>query len=267
MEGLLRSEVFRARKRAQTWTLVAIVVAIEVLFYGGMTIAHFVRRDNEDFLDSLRMATIEDNGLSLIALIGSILVAVFASSLIGSEFGWNTLRPLLARARTRSSLLTAKWLTVLLYVATLSVIGVLVTMTAATVASLVAGEGVGWSPSTIVDAVAISGRFVVGLLPMAALAMFVALFARSNAAGIAIGIAYGFVEPVVFLLLSEVSGVFEAIKKGTIYWNTDRLFTFGGDNDVTARDAWLSAGVLALWVALFVAVSYRIFNRRDVTSG
>ena len=97
--------------------------------------------------------------------------------------------------------------------------------------------------------------------------MFVALLMRSNAAGIAIGIAYGFVEPVVFLLLSQVSGVFDTIKKGAIYWNTDRLFTLGGDNDVTTRDAWISAGVLALWVALFVAISYRVFNRRDVTSG
>jgi ABC-2 type transport system permease protein len=267
MERLLRSEIFRARKRAMTWILVAIVVGIEVLFYGGMTIAHFVRPNNQDVLDSLRLATIVDNGLSLIALIGSILVAVFASSLIGSEYGWNTLRPLLARARTRSSLLTAKWLTVLLYVAALSAIGVLVTMTTATIASLVAGEGAGWSLSTIVDAVAISGRFVAGLLPMAALAMFVALLTRSNAAGIAIGIAYGFVEPVVFLLLSQLSDVFDTIKKGAIYWNTDHLFTLGGDNDVTAGDAWLSAGVLALWVALFVAVSYRVFNRRDVTSG
>jgi ABC-type transport system involved in multi-copper enzyme maturation permease subunit len=250
-----------------TWILIAIVVGIEVIFYGGMTIAHFVRPNNQDLLESLRLATIEDNGLSLVALIGSILVAVFASSLIGSEFGWNTLRPLLARARTRSSLLTAKWLTVVLYVATLAVIGVVTTITAATIASVVAGEGTVWSVSTIIDTVAISGRFVMGLLPMAALAMFVAVLTRSNAAGIAISIAYGFIEPVVFLLLSQVSDVFDTIKKGAIYWNTDRLFTLGGNNDLTARDAWLSAGVLTLWVALFVAVSYRVFNRRDVTSG
>jgi ABC-2 type transport system permease protein len=267
MEGLLRSEVFRARKRAQTWIMIAIIVALEVIFYGGLTIARAFREDSESILESLRLATIRDNGLALFTLLGPILAVVFGSSLIGSEFGWNTLRPVLTRARTRSALLTAKWLTVLLYVVVLAVIGVLVTMIAATVASLVTGQGTGWSTSTIVDAVAISGGFVVGVLPLAALAMLVALLSRSNAAGIAISIAYGFVESVVLLLLRQLSDVFDNIEKGAIYWNADRLLAVGGDNDVSTRDAWVSAGILSLWVALFVAVSYQVFSRRDVTSG
>jgi len=267
MEGLLRSEVFRARKRAQTWMLVAIVVAIEILFYVGMTIAQAVREDGESLRESLRVATIEDNGLALFGLIGPILAVVFASSLIGSEFGWNTLRPVLARARTRAALLSAKWLTMALYLAVLAVVGVLVTMIAATISSLVAGEGAGWSPSTVVDWVVISGRFALGFLPLAALALFVALITRSNAAGIAIGVAYGLVEPTVLALLGLLSDVFETINKGTISWHTGRLLTLGGENDITVNDAWVSAGVLALWTVLFVALSYPLFNRRDVTSG
>lgn len=267
MQGLLRSEVFRAQKRAQSWILVAIIVAIETLFYGGMTIAQAVREDGASLRESLLVATIEDNGLAFLGLVGPILAVIFASSLIGSEYGWNTLRPVLARARTRTALLSAKWLTALLYVAVLAAVGVLITMVAATVSSLVAGEGAGWSLSTLVDAVVISGRFVLGFLPLAALALFVALLARSNAAGIAIGVAYGFVEPVVLGLLGALSDVFETITKGSLYWNTERLLTLGGENDVTVNDAWASAGILALWVALFVALSYRVFGRRDVTSG
>lgn len=266
MENLLRSELFRVRKRGQTWMLVAVVVAIVVLFYGAMTIANAVRPDAAK-LDALRLATIHDNGLGLMGLIGSVVVAVFAASLIGSEYGWNTLRPALARARRRSALLTAKWLTVALYVVGLAVVGVLATIAAAITATLVAGAGFDGSFATAVDAVAISGRFAAGFLPTAALALAVALLTRSNAAGIAIGIAFGFVEPLVFALLGALSSVFATVEKAGIAWNANRLFTFGGDPGISSGDAWTSAGILAIWVALFVAVSYRVFARRDVTSG
>jgi ABC-2 type transport system permease protein len=266
MEHLLRSELFRVRKRGQTWLLVAVVAAFVVLFYGGMTIAHAVRPD-ADKLDALRLATIHDNGLGVVGLIGSVVVAVFAASLIGSEYGWNTLRPALARARTRSAFLTAKWLTVALYAVGLAVVGVVATMAAAITASLVAGEGFDGSFATAIDAVTISGRFAAGFLPTAALAMAVALVARSNAAGIAIGITLSFVEPLVFMLLNAWSDVFATVQKAGIDWNAKRLFDFGGDPGISNGEAWTSAGVLAIWVALFVAVSYRVFARRDVTSG
>lgn len=266
MEHLLRSELFRVQKRHQTWLLGAVVVALVVLFYGGMTIAHAVRPDAEK-LSALQLGTIHNNGLGVVGIIGSIVVAVFAASLIGSEYGWNTLRPALARARTRSAFLTAKWLTVAIYVIGLAVVGVVATIVAAITASLVAGAGFDGSLATALDAIMISGRFAAGLLPTAALAMSIALVARSNAAGIAIGITVSFVEPLVFLLLGGLSDVFATIQKAGIDWNARRLFTFGGDPTISSGDAWTSAGVLALWVALFVAVSYRVFARRDITSG
>ena len=266
MEHLLRSELFRAQKRGQTWMLVAVVAALVVLFYGGMTIAHAVRPDAEK-LDALRLATIHDNGLGVVGLVGSVIAAVFAASVIGSEYGWNTLRPALARARTRSAFLTAKWLTVALYVVGLAVVGVLATMAAAIAASLVAGAGFDGSFATAIDAVTTSGRFAAGFLPTAALAMSIALVARSNAAGIAIGITVSFVEPLVFLLLGAWSDVFATAQQAGIAWNANRLFAFGGDPGISNGDAWTSAGVLAVWAALFVAISYRVFARRDVTSG
>lgn len=267
MQHLLRSEIFRSRKRAQTWIMVAIVLGLDLLLYVGLTIAHFARPDSQDVLDSLKLSNIYDSGMVVISLIGSIVAIVFASSLIGSEYGWNTLRPVLARARTRSSLLSAKWLTVGIFTLVVSALGVLVTMTAATVGSLLAGEGSDVTAGTLVDLIAVTARFTAGLLPYAALAMFLALLMRSNAAGIAIGIAFAFIESVLFLLLRQLSDVFETIEKGGISWNTNRLMTLGGDNNITASDAWASTGAVAIWVGLFVVLSFWFFNRRDVTSG
>ena len=84
MEHLLRSELFRVQKRRQTWMLVAVVAALVVLFYGGMTIANAVRPDAAK-LDALRLATIHDNGLGVVGLVGSVVAAVFAASVIVSE--------------------------------------------------------------------------------------------------------------------------------------------------------------------------------------
>jgi hypothetical protein len=42
---------------------------------------------------------------------------------------------------------------------------------------------------------------------------------------------------------------------------------FGGDDDYSARDATASLGILLLYVAAFALISYRVFNRRDITTG
>jgi ABC-2 type transport system permease protein len=267
MLPLFRSELFRIQKRTQTWILSGLVTLAVILFYGGFTIAHFVRPDSTNIIESLQVSRIYDNGLGIAALISTIMVVIFSSSLIGSEYGWNTLRPVLARARSRVSLLSAKWATVALYVVLLSTASVIITILASAIGSMIAGEPSGLQASTVIDAVEITARYAMALAPSAALAMFVALALRSNAAGIAIGIAFTFVEPLIFALLGAISDVFKTIEKGGISWNANRLTTFAGNNDITAANAWTSAGVLALWVLLFVALSYRIFTRRDVTSG
>lgn len=267
MFSLFRSELFRVQKRFQTWVLTSLVIVAVILFYGGFTIAHLVRPDSTNIIETLQVSKIYENGLGIAALMATIMAVIFSSSLIGSEYGWNTLRAVLARARSRTSLLSAKWLTVALFVVLLSAASVIVTFLASATGSVIANQPSGLHASTLIDVLAVTVRFAMALAPTAALAMFVALAFRSNAAGIAIGIALSFIEPLIFALLKAISSVFDTIEKGGLSWNANRLTTFGGDNDITASNAWASAGVLALWVLLFVALSYRIFTRRDVTSG
>ncbi len=267
MGNLLKSEVFRSRKRAQTWIMLAIVLGLVLLLYGGLTIAAFVRSDPSGVEEALQLSEIHDTGLVVVSLIGTIIAVVFSSSLMGSEYGWNTMRPLLTRAKRRSDLISAKWMTAALYVGLVSLISVVITMAAAIVSTAITGGETSLSGSIVTDAVFVTIRLAMNLLPYAAIAFFLALLLRSNAAGIAIGIATAFIEPIIFALLGALSDVFKSIQKGGISWNTDRVFRFGGDNDVLARDAWISAGVLSIWIAALVVLSLWIFNRRDVTSG
>lgn len=267
MGNLLRSELFRVRKRAQTWSLLIVLVALEVLLYGIMVIVSFVSSDPSNVNDNIRLPKIYDAGLIVLALAGSILAIIFASSLLGSEYGWNTLRPLLARSKSRASLLTAKWLTVMLYTFVLVGTGVLTTMIASVVSSLIVGESSGLSGSTLIDFIAISARYFAAFIPYAALAMLLAVVTRSNTAGISIAIAVNFLESGIFGLLGVLSNVFHTVEKGGLARNSSQIAMYGGDNDVTRSQALVSTGVVAIYVIIFVVVSYRIFDRRDVTSG
>ena len=267
MTNLLRSELFRLRKRPQTWWLLIVLVALEVMLYGIMVIVSFASSDPSSVNDNFRLPKIYDAGLIILALAGSVLAIIFASSILGSEYGWNTLRPLLARSKSRASLLTAKWVTVALYSLVLAVVGVLTAMIASVVSSLIVGVNSGFSGSTLIDFIAISARYFTAFLPYAALAMLLAVVTRSNTAGIAIAIAINFLESGVFGLLGALSDFFHTLEKGGLAWNSSQVALYGGDNDVTRSQALISAGVVAIYVAIFIIISFRVFDRRDVTSG
>jgi ABC-type transport system involved in multi-copper enzyme maturation permease subunit len=120
----------------------------------------------------------------------------------------------------------------------------------------------------LVESLLAIGRTVYVLLPYTALAFFVAVLTRSNAAGIAIGLAVLFAESIVLAIITSITDIFD--------WLGDILFTENAAaitdlNDGTRSDdlanPWTAAFILGLWIVGFVGVAVAIFQRRDVTSG
>lgn len=229
--------------------------------------------DRPDMQESVMVSNIFENGMQMFGFFGGILTVIVASSLIGSEFSWNTLRPLVARASSRSGLLSAKWVVVALYTIFMVVVGILGSMALAAVASLMMDTSISL-PTQDWDQFALGlVRWIVAMLPGSAIAFAAALLTRSNAAGIAIGIGLGFVEPLIFQLLSIVSDVFETVQEYGIAWNVAQLSNISTQSDggfqdpVEASQVWQSAGILAIYVIIFVAATYYVFRRRDITSG
>jgi ABC-2 type transport system permease protein len=268
MVNLLRSELFRAQKRFQSWLLLAIVLVGEIALYGTMVIVSLVRSDPDSVNRNIQLPKIYDTGLIIVNLVGTILVTIFAASLMGNEYSWNTLRPLLARSKSRASLLTAKWLTTFIYVLGLTIVSIVAVYGFSMLGSAIVGVDTGLSGSAIVDAIEVTARYSLALLPYAALGMFMAVLTRSNTAGIALSIALLLLEPALFAALGALSDVFDTIQKGGLAWNTTRLTEFGDSgSDVTASQALNSGIVTVVWVIALVLISYRVFTRRDVTSG
>jgi ABC-2 type transport system permease protein len=270
MANLLRSELFRLRKRSQSWLLLLIGFILVGLFYGAFLIAYFSLSgaDKLDVQDGLLLRNVEENGMQIAWLFASILVSIVGASLIGSEYSWNTIRSLLARATSRNALLTAKWVTLTIYTTLLTVFVVTVTpVLFSIVSSLIAGESPGGNTDIYEGILFTTGRILLTMAPTAALAFMLALVTRSIAAGIAVSIGLGFLEPAIFGLLGALSDTFDTVQKFGLAWGSTQLGSIGYDENVTTNEALQGAAAMVIYTVIFVVISYVVFRRRDVTSG
>lgn len=258
--------MFRLRKRAQSWLLILITVLFAIAVYGGFAIGTQTagQQTANDLKEALQFNNVHDLGLSLsLGFIGGVMLIIVASGMMGNEFGWNTLRPLVARARSRASLITAKLIALLVYnVVFFAVVFVAVALLSIVCSSFV-GADTNFSRSTVLDALGFSGLTFLAGLPTLALAFLLATWTRSNAAGIGGALGFTFVEPVFFALLGNVSSVFRTIEKYGINDNVQKLM----DNRWQQGTDFRALVVLGVYTVVFVALSYAIFSRRDVTSG
>lgn len=275
MNNALRSELFRLRRRPQTWIMPILAVAFIAIFY---TILFLVYQfggviDRLEMREAIEVSNIFGNGMQIFGFFGGILIVIVTSSLIGSEYSWNTMRPLVARARNRSGLLSAKWIVVLLYTVFMVVVGIVGSLALAAIFSLFTESSTALPEGFWWDVVVGTARWIVASLPYAAIGFAAALLTRSNAAGIAIGIGVSFVEPLIFPLLAFASDVFDTVQQYGIAWNVQQLANFsthpgGGFMDPTpASQAWESTVVLTVYLVFIVAATYIVFKRRDITSG
>ena len=253
------------RRRPQSWLLIVIAALLVGLFYGGFTIGTFFAnaQNAADLKKNLTFTELRTFGLNLNNLFGGIMLVIVASGLIGNEFSWNTVRPLLARARSRTSLMTAKFATLLIYCVVFSVILALLTVAMSGVASAIVGESWQFSGSELGKVAAFTLGLIAQNLPVMALAFLLALWTKSNAAGIGVALGLIILEPTLFGILNNVNDVFHKIQKGGLQYNSSKLMEVG----LTEQAGWIALIVLAIYTAIFVALSYIVFRRRDVTSG
>lgn len=262
---LLRSELFRLRKRPQTWLLLFIAFALTALLYAGFAVGSRVTdpQDADELRDVLTFPSLDDFGLSIgLGFFGSVMIIIVAAGMMGNEYGWNTLRPLTARARSRSGLLTAKMVTAFLYSALFMAALAVLIGGLSLLGSAIAGVDAQVSGDAIADAARFTGKVVLVNLPYVALAFMLATLARSNVAGIAGTLGVSFIEQPIFQLLKLASGIFEDVERYGIAWNTNTLLFPDNGDEVTGPVL-----VLLGYTVLFGAISYATFLRRDVTSG
>ena len=290
----LGSELFRLRRRWMPWIVLAIVSVLGLAFYELIYVSvnaqlQLLRSGNipagtvgqgsveatikqmEDTLQQIRPAHVTELGVSLVAGIGSVLLIVFAASLTGTEYGWGTVRTLLASGVSRAQFLTTKLMALALFAVAFTALGVVATVIGSYLVSLQAGyDTSGLDVAKILSA---SWRVAYAFVPYMALATLIAVWWRSSGAAIAVGLVIYFAESIVMQLLISFDRNYATIANLGISRNIQSLSRLtvnvaGANNSAAAAtlpDQAQAALVLAVWTAAFIALAYWRLRQRDVT--
>ena len=215
------------------------------------------------------------NSLGVAHSIGVILIMILGASAMGVEYGWGTLRTLLAKGVGRWQFLVAKGLSVIL----LSGVGLLIASLSVVVGSLIAAltldDGGGLADAGEWSTVGVMfGKAVYGVAPYAILALFLTVLTSSASMGIAISVAYYFVE---LILVQIMSGLFDWSSNISDYllgpnisaWMTESsVVTTGSDSGlagISDLPGTLHAFVtLLVYMAVLGGAASWLFLRKDI---
>ena len=230
--------------------------------------------DEARFRDSTRQTFVLpnslSNGLAFAHTIGIILIMILASSVLGTEYGWGTLRAVLTRGVNRWQFLGAKALSLLLMGAIgLIIVALTVAVSSLIAASLLVDEG-GLTDSGQWSTVAVVfGKAVYGLIPYAILALFLSVLTSSTSLGIAFSVAYYFVESFLvgmFLWFSNVTDFL--LGPSVTSWMTEAGIHMTGQGSmfpVSHPSSQLHAFLVITGYSIVLgAAAFWLFQRKDI---
>lgn len=282
---VLAAELLKVRKRWLPYVLFLVMVIGVAAHIWLLGYATWADRNNE-FDVFFRTETLRTFVLphALPALLqsgqfwGSILVGILTASVVGTEYSWGTARQAILRGQTRSEYLTIKLigLMILASVGLLAALGIGILFSL--MASSIAGEETGGSIS-FGTAILMVLRAGYSILPYGLLAFALTTVSRSTTLGVAGSVVFVFLEAIMIAVFSAI---------GTPWSETTRAFLPGHNVaailsanrideglffslapierllPVSLPDPTVAALVLALYCFVFLAISYWVFQRRDL---
>ncbi len=204
--------------------------------------------------------------------VGPLLIMVLAASVMGSEYGWGTLRNVLTRGTGRWQLLSAKLLLLLRLCSDVLIILAVLTVVSSFIAGVIPPSETGElaDPGEWLDIVVEYLKIVYSLIPFIALSVFLTVLTSSTAVGIAVSIGYYLVEAI----LSPILNLNDTLSNLTDYllvasvntWNAAPLVevevnSVSGEQSSDALRAFI---VILVYTAVLLGVSFWLFMRRDI---
>ena len=186
--------------------------------------------------------------LTFMAIIGS-------AGILAKEHSLGTIKLLLIRGQGRSKILASKYVTVLLYSLTLSLVTLLVGIVAG-------GAAFGFKDveTGLVGALAAAGIHYAYMIVYVTLTFLLGVLTRSAGASIGIGMMIVLMEGLVVQLLSRY-----AFTKYLLFTHADlSVYLNGGTPPVQGVTLPFSLGVIFIYLALFLGASFVTFKKRDV---
>ncbi len=203
--------------------------------------------------------------------IGSVvvlLVVIVAAGIVASEFSQGTIKMLLSRPVKRWKILTSKYVTVILFGVVLMLVGFGVSIISAYVIfQSGSGQELVWNGKEVVE-VSVWGRGLYILLLSFANVFVTATFAfmigsvfRSSSMAIGLSLFSYFMGNTVVMLLSK----YEVVKY-IVFTHMDLTMYESNFRIVEDITMPFSLAVLAVYLIMFLLISYTTFMKRDITA-
>jgi len=274
MLALLKMELFKLVKRPMTWALL-------LLLCGGTGLADLIVLHNlsgaapdayASTLRSLTLPGIIPNTLGGLSIFAAMMAAILAASSIGNEYGWGTLRPMLAVGMPRARFLTAKFLALscvaAAFVLVPLLIGALIAVPVALAHHLpVMTETV--DVAWVGALAAMLARTLLTIVVPMTIAFLLGLVGRSQAVGVGAALGWMVGEQLLTLLLSTVGQSWARTLDTQLPGNLGRALLRYNTFGAVARQAGMisegrAAFSLLIYGAVGLAAALVIFRRRDI---
>lgn len=263
---LTRWEWFKLRRRWVPWILIGFVMVIQQLIF--WLVAVF----GEDLSYQSTSENIA-NGLGFAAFFGPFVAVILASVVVGGEYGWGTLRPVLSRGAGRWQFLASKVAVVVLFTAALLILMSIAVTISGFIAEAVLTPTEGVEPYgdiSALDLLALYGRMLYAFLPYITLALFLVVLTGSNGVGIGLSLGYYIGEGVI---LAPILSIFSWSDKVHAFmlstnvsaWqnvppsNDGAIATIGGISDMAHGFI-----IITVYIAALSAAAFALFLRRDI---
>ena len=266
---LTRWEWFKLRRRWVPWILLGFVLIIEqLLFWLVATLSD----------DVSYQSTSENiaNGLGFSAFFGPFIAVILAAVVIGGEYGWGTLRPVLSKGAGRWQLLASKVAVVVLVTA-----GILIILCITVTVSGFIAEAILTAPETTesygdisaLNLLALFGRMLYAFVPYIALALFLVVLTTSNGVGIALSMGYYIAETIILVPILANFRWSDQVLAYLLGPNVSAWQSVPGNEGNPAAGIATIGGMsemlhgfifVTIYAAVLAAVAIGLFLRRDI---
>ena len=216
---LLRANLRKLVRRPASWVTLVLLVALLALIYLALIAASQTSADPQAALGARLFVTFPgayELVLTLILGIGGLLAVTYGAAIAGSEWTWGTLKAAVARGESRARYTLLGYAAVALFtilgLVLAFLLGVLASMLGATLLNV--GLGGMTDPDGLARLPELFGRSALALSMNAAFGYAVATVARSQLAGIGVGIGLYFAEGIAGIFLSDVVQVVPVLRLG-----------------------------------------------------
>lgn len=284
----LRSEIHRLRRRRMTLVLLLLIALIPLLLYAvqyasvqaqletirsgrvppGQPITEETARR---VLEGLRPDRAPEFALGMSSVLGVIFATILAGSVMGNEFGWATVRTVLAHGGRRAAFILAKLSALMLATVAIVLVGFAATFAASYGVGAIAGVDLSLSGDVPARVAGYLARGIYVTLPYVAFAVLTAVLARSAAAGIAFGLVLFFGETLLGQLAVQMNPDLRQLFDAGISRNVAAIIRTPstGPGSVarlpSAVEVSFAVFIVALYVVAFVSLTVHRFSKRDLT--